>query len=173
MNSQAEWLGFELSDAQLLVLMKVCAVETLPGVHALRADERAIDHAWRELAQEGMIWNAAGSLQAHYLLAGLLHTASNARRILELRALGESFTVYEDAENFVCLLRRRSGSCMLIPARTRAEAWHLTSSFAKAVDGHAAVKINGKSVGRLGAEWKTRLEGIWSDVFDEARQNKQ
>lgn len=173
MNSQAEWLGFELSDAQLLVLMKVCSIEALPGVNVLTPDERALDHAWRELAQEGMIWNAAGSLQAHYLLAGILRTASDARRCFRLRALGQVFAVYEDAENFVCLLRRRGGSCMLIPARTREDAWHLTRSFAEAVEGHASVQINGKSAGRLGAEWKTRLEDIWAGVFDEARQNKK
>ncbi|MDO5377591.1 MAG: hypothetical protein Q4G52_04570 [Clostridia bacterium] len=173
MNSQADWLGFELSDAQLLALLKVCGIGALPGANLLIPDEQAIDCAWRALAEEGVIWNAADSLQAHYLLAGVLHTAAEAKRVFRLRAIGETFIVYENEGDWVCFLRKRGGFCLLIPVRTKKDAWNLTSGFAESIEGHAAVQINGKHVGRLGAAWKERLEWMWWSAFDAAPQSNE
>lgn len=173
MNSQADWLGFELSDAQLLVLLKVCGMGALSGANLLIPDEQAIDCAWRALVEEGMIWNAADSLQAHYLLAGVLHTAAEAKSVFRLRALGETFIVYENEGDWVCLLRKRGGFCLLIPVRTKKDAWDLTKRFAESVEGHAAVQINGKHVGRLGAAWKERLGRVWRSAFDAAPQSEE
>ncbi len=165
------WLGYQLSSAELCVLLDFSGEEMIPGLPNMEPSTADLEKACDFLLEKGLIYYVGGEVVPDQTVRGLIHEMAVSENVMVLDDRNKMVAVYPGHKCRVMLIRGAAQGWRLLSLQTMEEARTFAESFVEAVEGHLRVSVisgtEKKFSGRCGEEWRRVFPKIWETYIGE------
>ena len=174
MISLEAWLGYQLSTAELCVLLDFSGQAEIGGIPPLNPAVPAMQQACDSLEEKGLMFSAGGDVLLDETVRGLIGDMAAAPVILTLDGRGILLSVYGGERCWIMLFRTGRGTWQLTAVQTEEEAFEMADAFVREAGGHlratAETRVGLLFSSRLGASWEDVFPTLWARVHTEVNR---